>query len=391
MNTILTVFKKELIDTLRDRRTLMTAIVMPALAIPLIMYGMTFLMKTVIEKEENKKLKLAFIEAPAEFIASIDTAKFDIIEGKTLETGREGILSDSLDVLMSFLGNFDQQQADLKTTKVNMWYKATNMTVKERATEIVERYEETLLDERIGKLEIAASTIDPIDLTRYDIAPKKEFLGKTAGGFLPYMFIIFCFMGCMYPALDLVTGEKERGTIETLLTVPASRFKIMLGKVGTISLMGLAAALMGIVGMVLGVKILPDMPEDMMEVLNNIVSTKFVIMLLAMLIPLCIFFGGLLSALVIKAKSFKEAQSIVSPLTFFLVLPAAMGMIPGIELDWKTALVPILNIALATKEIIAGTINNGQYAAIVISLIVLAVVAVFFSFRQFNKEGMVLK
>ncbi len=391
MNTILTVFKKEFIDTLRDRRTLITAIIMPAVLIPFLMYGMTFMMKTIMEKEENKKLKLAFIEAPAEFVASVDTAKIEVITGMTMESGRDAILVDSLDALMTFKGNFTQDQVDLKTTKVNMWFKSTNLMVKDRISSIVEKYEEELLDKRIQTLAISESSIDPIDLTRYDIAPKKEFIGKTAGGFLPYMFIIFCFMGCMYPALDLVTGEKERGTIETLLTVPASRFKIMLGKVMTISVMGLAAAVMGILGMYIGVKLLPDMPEDMFEVLNNIVSTKFVVMLLAMLVPLCIFFAGILAALVIKAKSFKEAQSIVSPLTFIIFLPAAMAMLPGIELDWKTACVPILNIALATKEIIAGTINTGQYACIVLSLIVLAIVAVIVSFKQFSKESMVLK
>lgn len=391
MNTILTVFKKELIDTLRDRRTLITAIIMPAVAIPFLMYGMTFMMKTIMEKEEAKKLTLALLDAPIEFVSTIDTAKIELVDGMTMESGRDGILSDSLDAMIAFIGDFQQQQQDLKTTKVNMWFKSTNMTVKSRMTDIVEAYEKSLLDGRIEKLDMSASTIDPLDLTRYDIAPKKEFIGKTAGGFLPYMFIIFCFMGCMYPALDLVTGEKERGTIETLLTVPASRFKILMGKVMTISIMGLAAAIMGIVGMVAGVKLLPDMPEDMFEVLNNIVSTKFVLMLLLMLIPLCVFFGGILSAMVIRARSFKEAQSIVSPFTFIIILPAAMAMIPGIEMSWKTAMIPILNIALATKEIIAGTMDNGMYIAIVLSLVVLAVIAVLFSHNQFSKEGMVLK
>ncbi len=391
MSTILTVFKKELIDTLRDRRTLITAIIMPAVLIPFLMYGMTAVMKVVMEKEENKKLKLALLDPPLEFVATIDTAKIELIEGMTMETGRDGILSDSLDAMIAFLGDFGKQQQEMESTKVNMWFKSTNLAVKSRMTEVVDKYEESLLDSRIEQLNLTEATIDPLDLTRYDIAPKKEALGKTAGGFLPYMFILFCFMGCMYPALDLVTGEKERGTIETLLTVPSSRFHIMLGKVMTISLMGLASAIMGIVGLYIGVKFLPDMPEDMLEVLGNIVSPKFVTMLLAMLIPLCIFFAGVLAAMVIKAQSFKEAQSIVSPFMTVIILPAALAMIPGIELDWKTAFIPILNIGLATKEIIAGTIQNGHYIAIVGSLIILAIIAVFFSFKQFSKESMVLK
>ena len=93
----------------------------------------------------------------------------------------------------------------------------------------------------------------------------------------------------------------------------------------------------------------------------------------------------------VKAKSFKEAQSIVSPFTFIIILPAAMALMPGIELTWTTAMIPNLNIALATKEIISETINMGHFSLIVGSLIILAIVGVFFSFRQFSKEGMVLK
>ncbi len=391
MKTILTVFNKELIDILRDRRTLFTAIVMPALLIPVMMYGMTKLTKIIMEKEENKKLKLAVLGSPDDFLGRLDTAKIELVHGMTMETGREAILAEDLDAMIGFKDGFMEKQTELASSKVNLWYKSTNLMVKSRMTDIMDSYEADILAARIGQLNISEDAIDPIDLKHDDIAPKKEQMGKTVGGFLPYMFIIFCFTGCMYPALDLITGEKERGTIETLLTVPASRFNILMGKVMAISLVGMAAAIMGILGLVAAIKFLPDIPEDMLVVLGSMVSAKFILMLLAMLVPLCIFFAGILSALVIKAKSFKEAQSIVSPFMFLVIVPAAMAMMPGIELDWKTALVPILNIALATKEIIAGTIQNGHYIAIVVSLIVLAIVSVIFSYSQFSKEGMVLK
>ena len=391
MSTSFTVFKKEMIDILRDRRTLMTAIVMPAVAIPFLMYGMTKLTQFIMEKEENKKLKLGMLHAPEEFLATIDTSKMTLIEGLTLESGRDGILSDSLDAMVGFDPDFNAEQQNLKSSKVNLWYKSTNLKVKSRMTELIESYEQTLLDGRIDSLQLSEASIDPINLNRYDIASQKEQLGKTIGGFLPYIFIIFCFTGCMYPALDLVTGEKERGTIETLLTVPASRFNILFGKVFAISVVGMAAALMGILGLLLAGKFIPDIPDEMLEVVNSLISAKFIFMLLAMLVPLCIFFAGMLSALVIKAKSFKEAQSIVSPFMVIIVIPAAMALMPGIELNWKTALIPVLNIALATKEIIAGTIQTGHYVAIVISLILLAIVSVIFSYSQFSKEEMVLR
>ena len=110
-----------------------------------------------------------------------------------------------------------------------------------------------------------------------------------------------------------------------------------------------------------------------------------------MLFPLSIFFAGLLSAIVIRAKTFKEAQSLVTPMTFIIIIPALIATLPGVELGWQTSFIPVLNIALATKEIIAGTINMLQYAIVVISLVVLALLSAYVSYKQFSKESMVLK
>ena len=391
MNTILTVFKKEIIDTLRDKRTIMTAIVMPAVLIPVLMYGMTVVTKMIMEKEENKKLKISLIDPPEAFLSYIDTTKMEIKSGFDVKSGKEAIKSDSLDAMIRFTSNFLEMQEKMSSPRVVLFFKKTNLSVESRMKKMVEKYSDDLLDDRIESLGISSATIKPINLKTENVEEPQELVGQTVGGFLPYMFIMFCFMGCMYPALDLITGEKERGTIETLLTVPASRFKILLGKVMTISIVGLAATIMGIVGMYIGVLVLPDLSQKISTVVNSVISPKFVIMLLAMLLPLCVFFAGLISALVVKAKSFKEAQSIVSPFTFIIILPAAMALMPGIELTWTTAMIPILNIALATKEIISETINMGHFSLIVGSLIILAIVGVFFSFRQFSKEGMVLK
>lgn len=391
MSIIWTVFKKELVDTLRDKRTLLTAIILPALLLPILGWGIGKVSMTILNKEKNKKLKVAILEAPPAFLATIDTSKIELRYADDIQSGGALVKSDSLDVLIGFDAGFNDQQQNMKSSTVNMWYKSTNITVLSRIKEMVENYENSLLDERITALDISQNTIDPINFKPWDIAPVKEQMGQTVGGYLPYMFILFCFSGCMYPALDLVTGEKERGTIETLLTVPASRFKILMGKVLTIALMGLAAAIMGILGLVVAGKYLPDMPEKLFEVMNSMISIKFIGLLIIMLIPLCFFFAGALSAMVIKAKSFKEAQSIVSPFMGLVFVPAILALLPGIDLDWTTAFIPILNISLATKEIISGTLQTGHFIAIVGSLVLLAIAAVAISYRQFSKEGMVLK
>jgi sodium transport system permease protein len=248
-----------------------------------------------------------------------------------------------------------------------------------------------LLKARLKRLHLSESLLSPIVLQEEDLASKRELISLLEGGFLPYIFIIFCFIGCMYPTLDLVTGEKEKGTIETLLTVPVTRFNILAGKILAIATIGLCAALMAIGGMFLAFQLMNGIPKELLNPINDILTPRFVVMLFGMLIPLSLFFASLLSAISIRASSFKEAQSYVTPMAFVVIIPAMIALFPGVRLNWQTAWIPILNIALATKEIVAGKIIMIQYAAIVASLIVFALIALRFSVRQFSKESNILK
>jgi sodium transport system permease protein len=391
MNTIFTVLKKELTDTLRDKRTLLSAIILPAIVIPLLIFGVTKLQKSLMDKAGEKPLRIALIGVPATYQNTFNDSKYKLQQNLTVATGKDAIQKDSLDAVVEFQPDFLTKVNDMKSGEVKLYFKSTNLLLYSRIAEKLDSLKAELLKGRIQQLKISEQALTPLVISKQDIASPKEQIGKLVGGFLPYIFILFCFMGCMYPAIDLITGEKEKGTMETLLTVPASRFKILVGKIIAISLVGLCAATMTILGMVTALKLLPDIPKEFLGVLNDMLSLKFVAMLYCMLIPLSIFFAGMLSAMVIRAKSFKEAQSMVTPMTFIIIIPAILATIPGIELNWQTSFIPVLNIALATKEIIAGTINIWQYAVVVISLIVLALVTAFFSYKQFSKESMVLK
>lgn len=391
MNTIFTVLKKELTDTLRDKRTLLSAIILPAIVIPLLIFGVTKLQKSLMDKAGEKPLRIALIGVPSTYQNTFNDSKYELQQNLTVATGRDAIQKDSLDAVVEFQPDFLTKVNDMKSGEVKLYFKSTNLLLYSRIAEKLDSLKAELLKGRIQQLKISEEALLPLVISKQDIASPKEQIGKLVGGFLPYIFILFCFMGCMYPAIDLITGEKEKGTMETLLTVPASRFKILVGKIMAISIVGLCAATMTILGMVTALKLLPDIPKEFLGVLNDMLSLKFVAMLYCMLIPLSIFFAGMLSAMVIRAKSFKEAQSMVTPMTFVIIIPAILATIPGIELNWQTSFIPVLNIALATKEIIAGTINLLQYAVVVVSLIVLALVAAFLSYKQFSKESMVLK
>jgi sodium transport system permease protein len=391
MSTFITVLKKELKDSLRDKRTILTAIVLPAVIIPLITVLISKVQKGVQSKEENKKLKIALIGSNTKLEQTLADSTFEFIKNVNVTEGKKAVATDSIDAIIEFAPNFATSLDSQKNTSVNLYYKSTNLMFNKKINQKLDIIKAQALEKRLAALKISQATLEPIQVVEKDVASVKEQLGKTIGGFLPYIFILFTFLGCMYPSIDLITGEKEKGTMETLLTSSANRFQILLGKTAAIAILGLAAGIMTILGMAVGLKLFADIPPEILSTITSIISPKFIIMLFAMLIPLAVFFAGLLSSLVIKAKSFKEAQSLVTPVNFIVIIPAVLATLPGIELNWQTAFVPVLNIALATKEIIAGTINMGMYIAIVLSLVALAIAAVAFSYKQFSNEKMIMK
>jgi sodium transport system permease protein len=104
--------------------------------------------------------------------------------------------------------------------------------------------------------------------------------GKFAGGILPYFFIAFGFMGCMYPAIDLFTGEKERGTLETLLTTPVKRWKILIGKMLVVVTSGLMASTFSLIGLFLSIESLdPQKAPEIIAIVDDILSPAFILML----------------------------------------------------------------------------------------------------------------
>jgi len=386
MNTIFTIIRKELTVTLRDRKTLITAILLPALAVPLIVFGVTKLSKSLIDKERTKQLKIAMFNAPPAVEQLFKDSTVNIIRNSTLAAARDSVGKEKFDAILDFDPHFTASIDSMRPAAVRFYYKSTNIMVESRVTDRLEKYKEGVLASRFQRLNLPQDMLTPVAIQNVDVASTKEQMGVMLGGFIPYFFIIFCFLGCMYPALDLITGEKEKGTIETLLTVPASRFHILLGKMITIAIIGVCAALMTMGGMFAVIRLSNEIPPALLTTINDILSAKFIIMLFAMLIPLSFFFAGMLSAIAIRASSFKEAQTYVSPLTF-----AMIALMPGVKLSWSNVWIPILNIALATKEIIAGTINNLHYVAIVVSLVVLALLALLASHRQFSNEKNILK
>lgn len=387
-----TIFRKELIDTLRDRRTLIMMVVVPVLVVPIMILVVVKVGALLERKASEKQLKIAVVGAeyaPDLYSLIASDSQITVIQGIAIEDVAVTVREDSVDGAVVIPSTFlDRINAD-RQAAVQLYYQSTrSLNVAERRLrDIIEEYDEEIVGRRIARLNLDAQLFDAIEIVNFDVATVKERIGETAGRLLPYMFILFCFMGSMYPGIDLGAGEKERGTLETLLSSPATRLEIVLGKFLVISLIGLASAMISIGGLYIAVLQIKEIPEQIMAVISDILDLKVIGMIASLLIPLEAFFAAVILAVSIYSKSFKEAQSSLTPMSFVVIVPVLIGLMPGVELTWKTALIPILNVSLASKDVISASIEPTHLALVYASLLLLASVSIVFCVKWFNREA----
>ncbi len=387
-----TIFKKELKDTLRDRRTLIMMLVIPILIFPLILNIFVGVSSSFSKEAAEKPIKIGFIGSEESYLyEKLDMlpesyGKKEFVMYSDTNSLKADLRSDSIQIGV-YTNEFDAYLTRKEPAPVEVYYNATDMGIADRAERYIEAVEGLALQERYIDMNLKEEQLKPMEVGYNNVASSKEMVGKLAGGILPYIFIAFGFIGCMYPAIDLFTGEKERGTIETLLTAPVSRLQILFGKMGVVVLSGLLAASCALLGLFISIEFLDIVQdEQLLEIIHSILTPQFVLMMYALLIPLTVFFAGVMIPIAVYAKSFKEAQSIITPLNIIMVLPAMVGFFPGIELDAVTACTPVINIVLATKELMAGTLDIGLLALSFSVMLVLAILAVIVSYKRFDKE-----
>ena len=390
------IFKKELIDTLRDKRTILVMIVIPLLLFPILINIATKITVKQIQKAEEKILNVALIlNKNAESFKSLlkDNKEINLKEDVKEHEITNKIRNGNIDFAIVFNKDFDSKVNARGSGIVNLYYKSSEEVniQKSRIVNLLKEFEGNLIFIRFKELKINRAIVKAVEINEHDIASMKEKFGEKIGGFLPYIFVIFCFIGAMYPAIDLGAGEKERGTLETLLVSPAKRLQIVYGKFGVIFLAGILTAAISVFSLFLALKTSQEIPEEILTVLLRIVDYKSILLVFTLLIPLCVFFAALLLSISIFAHSFKEAQSIMTPFNFLVIFPVFIGLFPGVKLDAVTALIPVLNVSLATKEIISGTIKAGLLAEVYMSLLILAGLSLYFCAKWFQREDIIFR
>lgn len=397
------VFLKEMLELSRDRKTLIFVILLPLAIFPVIFLVMGLIAATVtkdLEKQEHTYVILNADRAPAFAEKLFYHKNFKKVETDltSVEALKEAIKAEKFSVAVIIPADYDEKSPDWQQSKWQLVYNSASQLdmIGRKMRELVDDYSEAIQTQRLASVGIEGDAVkavlEPVALDKVNTAEAREDIGEKLGGFIAYLLVPLCLMGCVTPALDIAAGEKERGTLETLLICPVERSALVLGKFLTVITAGILTALIMIIsfggwGYVAG----SLMGVDLVAKLMSSLGVLDLALILLMLLPLTMIFGSLVLALSIYARSFKEAQSYTGPLFTIIFIPLVIALLPGVELNFKTALIPVTNISLVIKELVKGTIDYAMLAVVLGSSVVLASVLMFYCTRWFQRESVLFR
>jgi sodium transport system permease protein len=394
------VYRKELIDSLRDRRTVISMVVVPLLLMPLLTIGIGVLSAKLVGKameEVPQVMVLGGEDSPA-LRAALEQLK-DIQIVPANPDYAEEISNKQIRAAVEIPPGFDAKLASGEATTVTIYIYEGDLKsgfAADRLQKFFRDLRTQTIQEHLQARHLPDSLVRPFDIQRKNVAPPQKVGGAVLGGIVPYFVILLCLTGAMYPAMDLTAGEKERGTMETILCSPVSRTHLVLGKFLMVLTASIATAALSITSMAVsfgvGRKMLLGVAHGAVDSAMQITMTgKAVISIFVIVLPLAVMFSAALLTISLFAKSFKEAQSYISPLMIVVVLPAVAALLPGVELNTALALVPVLNTSLISKEIITGTYHWNYIALIFASSCVYAAAAIALAVKLFQREDVLFR
>lgn len=394
------VYRKELIDSLRDRRTVISMIAVPLLLMPLLTIGMGVLSAKLVGQamEEVPKIMILGGEDSPNLRAELDQLK-DVRVVPAKPDYVEEISNKQIRAAVEIPRGFDAKLADGEAATVKIYIYEGDLKSgfgADRLQKFFRLLRDRTIREHLKARQLPESLVRPFDIQQQNVAPPEKVGGAILGGIVPYFVILLCLTGAMYPAMDLTAGEKERGTIETILCSPVSRTHLVLGKFLMVLTASIATAALSITSMAVsfgvGRKMLLGVAHGAADAAMQITMTgNAVISIFIVVLPLAVMFSAALLAISLFAKSFKEAQSYLSPLMIVLSLPAVAALLPGVELNATLALVPVLNTSLVCKEIIMGTYHWKYIALIFASSCLYATAALGIAVKLFQREDVLFR
>ena len=405
------IWKKEISETLRDRRTLFIMIVLPVLLYPMLLMLFTRLAESESEAamaqpstiavwgvvppelqrefDHRPHLKMRpWLGAPADVKTALEHGQLSApptrpiqrknerprdvdvppaeeeIPTPAMEAARAAVTSRQVDAVLVIWGPRHASSVYFDSVRDESERAAA------RTRRALEGYRRSLARE-------------PFELAVRDVAPPSRQAGRVIGTMLPFLLLTLCIVGGLYPAIDLTAGEKERGTMQTLMCAPVLPGEIIGGKFLAVWTLSLASTVANVVS--LATTITRTLPVD-----GTAIPLSTYALTAGILVPVTLLTSALFLAIAVFAKDFKEGQSFLTPVYMALSLPAMVTMLPTIELNAWTTFVPIVNIALLIKALLMGEARGDLVFLVLAASAIYAALALALAVRVFQREQVLL-
>ena len=394
---IVIVAKKEIIEFIRDWRTIVALVLIPLLLFPLLFIAFPVVMQNEAAELEQKTVDILIqsndIEDSLVHLIENQTALVTVM---TLEENLTTLSDANNDT--EGLRNLEYDAILRLELRNDTWYYAIlHLSTSEQSNEARGRILDVLIDWEDGlrtqRIESAGldvtSTLDPLQwdgsISNADVATKGEQAGMLLSLFIPFVLAIWTASAAVQPAIDMTVGERERGTLESLLSLPLTRTELLLGKwLAVVSITAVGVTLQ-IGGLLFGIAYLAS---DFIDV----PSLSFAaIVLLALAVG---FYGtmivALYLALAMRSKSVKEAGSVLTPITLAMIMPILLTQfinLDGVEMFWFG--VPFVNVLLGLRELLLNRIIVEHVIVWILVSSLICLLTVRYAAKQFHREDII--
>jgi ABC-2 type transport system permease protein/sodium transport system permease protein len=410
---IRTVYRKELLDILRDRRTLIAMIVVPIVLYPLLMVGSIQAVSYQAESLEDEKIVLGVVgathksmladvvvedaKAIARAHAELDPAseeprklpkpldKARVVEFANETDLREAVRSRHVHVGVSFREDRLMDDALDAQNHLQLFCDQAEFrseSVAKQLREVFDRVADGIRQNRIRRLELPKEVFEPFVVDVVNLSAPSSILGQI----LPLILVLMTITGAIYPAIDLTAGERERGTLETLMVCPVPVLDLIVGKflvVTTVAILGAALNLASVSATVY----FGGFQKVVATVEGGVPIGKMAFILLA-LIPFAVLMSAIMIAVCSFARTFKEAQNYVTPVIFAVLIPGGFAALPTARLEGIMLVMPVGNMVLLARDVLLGAVvPTGHVALVLLSTSLYAAAAVAVAANLFGQEA----
>jgi len=401
MNKWQTLLIKEIVHLFRDTKTIVQTVVVPTFITPLLIGAVIWYISSIAVDEGKKTYDVAvYDDVNTELTVKLqESDRLNIVLMDSIDQVIDDVTNDNSEIGISFGSNFSTQLENNLSAEVTIYSKNLDSFSQAQGivSDVIDDYEDQIRNERLDNLNVDENFINPITVLDEDLTTNEEFAGSIIGGILAFLFIVYIMQGSMYPAIDLGAGEKERGTMETLISTNISSVDIIIGKMFSVTSSAVLTAVFSLLGFAIPLIVIflfygDSIPENAFEIISAIVNPVAIVAMFGLLIPLSIFMGAFMLAVSIYSKNPKEASLLLGNAIIIFFIPAYVPLInPGIELDLVGSLIPCYSFALHTNALIAGNTDWFLYGATLISNIIYCSIAIYVTYIMFDDEKIIFR